>query len=135
MLPHPRKVGGGHDGVGREPVDLGLVEQQEERARPAHAALGVLGVQLGVHHPCRLQGGDALLGSFPELVDVAELDRLRRTGLGAGRRLVVEQPVVAERALLGHARVLGGRLVGVPQQRGLLPMRRSITPNGQPATQ
>ena len=106
VLPHPRQVGGGDDRVGREAVDLRLVEQQEERPCAAHAAVGVLGVELGAHDAGRLQVGHPLLGALAELVDVTELDRLRRAGLGAGGRLVVEQAVVAERALLGHAVVL-----------------------------
>ena len=61
--------------------------------------------------PGRLQVGHPLLGPLPQLVDVAELDRLGGAGLGAGRRLVVEQPVVAEGALLGDARVLDRRNV------------------------
>src|SRR6266513_348491 len=51
-------------------------------------------------------------GTLLKLLDVAELDRFRRARLGAGRRHVVFEAVVAERALVSRPRlelaVLGG---------------------------
>src|SRR3982074_3156544 len=53
-----------------------------------------------------------MTGTLLQLLDIAELDRGRRAGLGAGRRHVVFEAVVAERALVGRPRlelaVLGG---------------------------
>ena len=46
-------------------------------------------------------------GALPQLVERAELDRLGRARLRAGRGLVVAEPVVAQRALLREAGVLG----------------------------
>src|ERR1700733_13768775 len=57
--------------------------------RARNAAPPPLGVQLG--HP--------LLGHGDHLLVVTELDRGGRARLRAGRGLVVDQPVVAERAL------------------------------------
>jgi hypothetical protein len=63
-----------------------------------------------------VQLGQPPVGALAQLVELAELDRLGRAGLRAGRLQAVVQPVVAERALLRPAVVLG---------------RRSITPYGQ----
>src|SRR3981081_2142999 len=46
-----------------------------------------------------------MTGTLLQLLDIAELDRGRRAGLGAGRRHVVFEAVVAERALVGRPRL------------------------------
>src|SRR3982074_3291325 len=46
-----------------------------------------------------------MTGTLLQLLDIAELDRCRRAGLGAGRRHVVFEAVVAERALVGRPRL------------------------------
>src|SRR5437870_9637607 len=62
----------------------------------------------------RLQLAEPAPGALPQLRDVAELDRRGRTGLGARRRHVVLQTVVAERALVRRAglelTLLGGAI-------------------------
>src|SRR5579872_405922 len=93
------------DGVGRQAIDLGLVEQQEEGARPVDAVIRVGQVQLSVALPRLPQRRQAVLGALVQHVELAELDRVRGTRLCAGGLLVVLQAVVAERAL-PHAAVV-----------------------------
>ena len=86
-LPHRRQVARGDDRVGRQPVDLGLVEQQEERAVAADAVVGVVAVQPRLDDARLVQLLDALAGALAQLVELAELDRVGRAGLGARRLL------------------------------------------------
>ena len=83
--PHARQVPGGDDRIGRQAVDLRLVQQQEERARAADAVVRVVAVQPRLRHARLVQVGHPLLRPFAQLVERAELDGLGRAGLGAGR--------------------------------------------------
>ena len=49
------QIPGGDDRVGRQPVDLGVVEQQEEGADPADAVAGVGAVKPGAGDAVGLQ--------------------------------------------------------------------------------
>ena len=88
----------------RQGVLVGMVLQQKERVQPGHSRpasrrrRGRLGRRRG-----RAKLLDPPLRPFPQLVDRAELDRLRGAGLGAGRRQAVVLTVVAERAFVGVA--------------------------------
>src|ERR1700731_140423 len=68
-------------------------------------------VQARRRFAARLQLTEALPGAHLELLDIAELDRRRRTRLGAGGGHVIFQPVVAERALVSRP-YLEGALLG-----------------------
>src|SRR6185437_10522008 len=106
------------DGVWRKAVDLGLVEQQEERAEAADAVVRILAVE-----PCP---GEALLDDLVEpgarplaqLVQRAVLDRLGRAGLCARRRHAVAGAVVAEGALPHPAVALDLALVEHAERAG-----------------
>src|SRR5256714_408070 len=87
------------DGVGRQPVDLGIVEEEEERAESADAVVGITAVQLRAVPALRVQLLEPRVRALAQLVERAELDRLGRAGLRAGRLVATLQPVVAERAL------------------------------------
>jgi len=106
VLPDRAEVAGGHDRVRRQPVDLGLVEQQEERAVAADAVLRVAPVEPGDVDPSLVQLGQPPVGALAQLGQLAELDRLGGAGLGARGRLALLEPVVAERALERPAVVL-----------------------------
>src|SRR5207237_3358945 len=87
----------------RQPVDLGLVNEEIEGVQPAErsgraGAVELRGDALG------LELSDALLGAGPQLGDRPELDRVGGTGLGARRLEPHLEPVVAQGALLGRAR-------------------------------
>src|SRR5581483_7242261 len=101
------------DRVGREPVHLGIVEQKEEGAEAADAVFGVAAVQLRAVPSFVLELCEPIVRACAQLLERAELDRLRRAGLRARRLVTALQPVVAERAL-PHAPVLlrEGRQVG-----------------------
>src|SRR5215218_6201517 len=103
--------------VGRQLVGLGLVEQQEERAEAADAVAGVAAVELGGRRARVLQPAQALPGALAQVVELAELDRVRRARLRARRLLVVLEPVVAERAL-PHAAVLLALVEHAERARG-----------------
>ncbi len=92
-------IPGGHHRVWRQPVDLRLVEQQEECAVVADAVLRITSVEPSVGDPGLVQPGQPGVGPFPQLVQRPELDGVRRAGLGAGRLLPDAEPVVAQRAL------------------------------------
>ena len=72
--PHRRQVAGGDHRVRRQAVDLGLVEQQEERAVAADAVVGVVAVQPGA----RLARARAAPRPGPRRAPAAR--RGRRTG-------------------------------------------------------
>src|SRR3546814_32075 len=57
-------------------------------------------VEIGVGDAAPVQRGHSVTGALLELIDLAELDRLGRAYLGAGRLHAALQPVVAERALM-----------------------------------
>ena len=98
--PHRRQVARGHDRVGRQPVDLGLVEQQEERAVAADAVVGVVRRRAAPRStPASCSCSTRRAGALAQLLQLAELDRVGRARLGAGRLLPDAEPVVAERAL------------------------------------
>src|SRR5205823_10726476 len=80
-------------------VDLGLVEEQEESAEAADAIVRIPAVQLRAVPALGLELREPCVGALPQLLERAELDRLRRAGLRAGRLVPALQPVVAERAL------------------------------------
>src|SRR5262245_2519111 len=87
-----------------EPVHLGLVGDEEEGMEPA---VLLVAVQARLRHALTAQLIQPGTGDVAHRAQVAELDRLGRTRLGARRRQVGLQPVVAERALAGEP----GRLV------------------------
>src|SRR5215831_20157588 len=86
-----------------QPVGLGLVHEEEEGVQ---AAVLLVAVEPGLRHALSLELGHPGAGYLPHLVEVAELDRLGGAGLGTGGDEVVLEPRVAERALLGEARLL-----------------------------
>ena len=88
-----------HDRVRRQPVDLGLVEQQEERAEAADAVVRVAAVERAPFQPLGRELREPRVGALAQLVERAELDRVRRARLRARRLVAAFQPVVAERAL------------------------------------
>ena len=102
-LEHLREVGSAHPGIGGQAVDLRLVEQQEHRAGAADAVVLVCAVQARFGAALGMQLSDPIAGAQHQIVVVAEFDRRGGAGLGAGRRLVLEQAVVAEGAFLGDA--------------------------------
>ena len=103
--PHRRQVARGDDRVRRQPVDLGLVEQQEERAVAADAVVGVVAVQPRLaRRPASCSCSTRPAGALAQLVELAELDRVGRARLRAGRLLADLEPVIAERALEDRAR-------------------------------
>src|SRR5438552_12989412 len=91
------------DRIRWQPVHLRVVQQEEEGSRTADAVVVVREVELGLLLPGLLQLRKAVLGALAELVELAELDRIRGTGLRTCRLLVVLEAVVAERALPGSA--------------------------------
>ena len=96
-------------GLRRQPVALGRLGEQEERAEPAgQLVLGrvVRAVQVGACDPALVQRRDPPRRDLAQLVVGAELDRVGRAGLRAGRLQAVLEPVVAERALGGAAVVV-----------------------------
>src|SRR3954451_21998279 len=101
-----RQVARGVDRVRRQPVDLGLVEEQEEGAEASDPVVVVGPVQPRLALPGRGQALKPGLGALAQLVESAELDRVRRAGLRAGRLLARAEAVVAERALPDAAVVL-----------------------------
>ena len=100
VLPHAGQVAGGDHRVRRQAVDLGLVEQQEERPAAADAVVRVVQVEPGLGLAGRAQVRHPQRGPLAQLVQRAELDRLGRAGLGAGRVQAGAEPVVAQRALV-----------------------------------
>src|SRR4051794_37843544 len=101
VLPDGAEVPSGHHRVGREAVDLGLVQEQEERSVPAHPVLRVTAVEAGDVHALVVELLEPGVRAQSELVQLPELDRLGGAGLGAGWRLALLQPVVAQGALEG----------------------------------
>src|SRR3989454_332099 len=90
--------------VRRQPVHLRLVHQQVERVEAAQRPVRLGAVQLRLH-ALRAELVHALVGPRAQLRDRAELDRVGRTRLGAGRLEPHLQAVVAQRAFLrrgGH---------------------------------
>src|SRR5215467_7376089 len=90
-----------HRTLGRgQPVDFRLVGQEEQRVQPA---VLLVAVEARIRHPLPAQLVQSRTGDVLHRAQIAELDRLRRARLGAGRHQVGLQPVVAERALPGQA--------------------------------
>src|SRR5215510_9792117 len=90
-----------HGALGRwQPVDLWLVGYQKERVK---AAVLLVAVEARLRHPLPAQLVHARAGDLLHGRELAELDRLGRARLGARRRQVGLQPVVAEGALAGQA--------------------------------
>src|SRR5204862_5743925 len=89
--------------IRRQSVDLRLVEEEEERAEPAHAVRVVAPVELRVLHALALQELEPLVGLRVQLVERAGLDRIRRAGLRARGLEPVLEAVVADRALVPAA--------------------------------
>src|SRR5437868_9427558 len=85
--------------IARQPVHLGIVEQQEEGAEAADAVVGISAVQLRPVPTLRMQLLERRVRTLAQLVQRAELDRLGRAGLRACGLVPTLQPVVAERAL------------------------------------
>src|SRR5689334_5923517 len=92
-----------HLGIGRQAVNFRLVDQQVKGIQTAeHLLVGA--VKVGALFAHLMQLLDALLCAHFELLDRAELDRLRRARLRARGLHAGLQTVVAERALLRRAR-------------------------------
>ena len=106
LPPHRTEVAGRDDRVRRQAVDLGLVEEQEERAVTADPVGGVRAVQARTGLATFVELLDPGRCALPELVEVAVLDRLGRAGGGARRFEATAEPVVAHRALPDPAVVL-----------------------------
>ena len=104
--PHRWQVLRRHDRVGRQPVDLRLVQQQEERACSADPVVRVLSVEPCRRVPVRVQYLQPGLRDLPQLVQRPELDGIGRARRGAGRLEAAPQPVIAHRALPRPAVVL-----------------------------
>src|SRR5205823_2427195 len=78
----------------------------------ADAIVRIPAVQLRAVPALGLELREPCVGALPQLLERAELDRLRRAGLRAGRLVPALQPVVAERALPDPVVLLGeGRQV------------------------
>ena len=127
-----------HDRVRRQAVDLGLVEQQEERAEAADAVVRVAAVEPRARSSPRASSfAEPLVGALAQLVERPELDRVGRARLRARRLVAALEPVVAERALPDAAVLLRPeqrqRERRVVRLRGR--WRLSSTPNGQAGTQ
>src|SRR5499426_606717 len=90
-----------HGALGRwQPVDLWLVGYQKERVQ---SAVLLVAIEARLRHPLPAQLVHARAGDLLHGRELAELDRLGRARLGARRRQVGLQPVVAEGALAGQA--------------------------------
>jgi len=74
VLPHLGQIPGGDDGVRRQPVHLGLVQQQEEGGVATHAVVRVVAVEAGVGDSGLVQLVDAQGGPLARFVQRAELD-------------------------------------------------------------
>src|SRR6266540_1106358 len=102
IIPAPPQSRAGAVGTGStrggSPVSGdGSLRRRNATRPPNTASTAVTSV---ARYPLRVQVVQALTGSRPQLVDRAELDRLGRAGLGAGRFHPALEPVVAQRALL-----------------------------------
>src|SRR4029077_7916653 len=89
-------------------VGLRLVEQEKERVQRAHFARLLAfrhAIELRLRLSAGLQFSEAMTGTLLQLLNVTELDRCRRAGLGAGRGHVVFDAVVAKRALVRRPRL------------------------------
>src|SRR3954453_16111693 len=71
-LPHPGEVAGRDDGVRRQAVDLGLVEQQEDGSLTADAVVRALAVEPGLRNAVLVELLDPLLRALAQLVELAE---------------------------------------------------------------
>src|SRR5439155_26251450 len=97
--PHVRQVPRRRQRIGRKPVHLGLVQQQEEGAESIDAVGRIVAVQPGATDPGPFQSIDAVLSRDPQLVQRPELDRLGRARLGASRLVAIPYAVIAKGAL------------------------------------
>src|SRR5262245_1737407 len=86
-----------------QPVGLGRIGQEEQGVEPA---VLLVTVESRLGHALAPELIQPRRGDVAHLAQVSELDRFRRTGLGARRRQVVLKAAVAERALLGEAGLL-----------------------------
>src|SRR6185295_818671 len=75
--PHLAELSRRDDGVRRQSVDLRLVEEQEEGAEAADTVTGVFAVEARAVPALVLDLRQALVGACAQLVERAELDRLR----------------------------------------------------------
>src|SRR5262249_20388257 len=95
-----RDGGAGHLRVARQAERLGFAAEQVEGVQPAeHLAVGA--VEPGIGHALLLELLEPVVGLFLEFGERAELDRPRRARLGARRRELLFESVVAEGAFLG----------------------------------
>ena len=113
-------------GVRGQAVALGRLGQQEERAEAAgELVFGLVAgaVQVRALDPARMQLGHPARGDLHQLLVGAELDRVGRAGLRAGRLQSVLQAVITERALpcppvdgvaVDHAERTRGHAVATP---------------------
>ena len=85
--------------VGRQAVDLRLVEQQEERAEAADTVVRVLAVEARPVPALLLERREAGLRALAQLVELAELDRVGGARLRTRGLVTALQAVVTERAL------------------------------------
>ena len=119
--PHPHHVPGRHDRVRRQPVDLGLVQQQEERTVAADAVVRVGSVQARSGSPL------ARAGSPPARPPARAARPARRTGWSRSGR-PWRRPVPGRRAA-GRSRACtsgrGRRRSGARSRRTGSPRRSS----------
>src|SRR5205823_3019079 len=84
--------------AGGQLVSLRLVHEQEESVQAAVNGV-VTPIEIGRGVALAVEGGKTRIGGRLQLVEVTELNRLGRAGLGAGGLHAGLQPVVAEGAL------------------------------------
>ena len=90
-------------GSGGSPYTSGSSSSRKNAPPPPMPSPGSSRYSRAPRLPGLVQLADPLLGPLPQLVQRAELDRLGRAGLGAGRAQPVADPVVAQRALVRAA--------------------------------
>src|ERR671932_1809869 len=93
--PDRRQVAGGVDGVRRQPVDLGLVEEEEERSEASYAVVRIVSVEARLRDACLDEPLVALTRPRDQLVERTELDGVGRACLRARRLEAVLKAVVA----------------------------------------
>src|ERR1017187_124106 len=107
--PHRGEIPRGDHRVGRQPVDLRLIEQEEERPGATDAVIGIGAVELRLGDARGVERIDSVLRAHTQLIQIAVLDRLRRACLRAGRGHAVSETVVAQGALLCDADIACAR--------------------------
>src|SRR5699024_12375893 len=97
---------GGSIGVVWRRVSSSFSQERAHLADTAAAVVIVGPIQAGFGAALGMHGGAAFYRAFDHLRLITKLDRSGRAGLGTSRYLIVDQTVVAQRALIGGALVL-----------------------------